>query len=125
MSTEVKTSDLKKPKKFVMKFLNAMVSGGGAITQEMIHAKLVSVMGNVDSKIVSGLEWLVSALAAGSVDQEQLNAFLNGFSGGSAKDLLAAALNKFVPSMSLPNTAKGSTVNTPSVPSSGGTQYII
>ncbi len=106
-----------------MQFLNAMVNGGGAITQQMVHAKLTEALGNVDEKMVSGVEWIVAALAAGSIDQPQLNAYLNGFSGGSAKDLLTGLLSKFGVSSKLSSVVKSDTT-TPAITTSSG-KYLI
>ena len=124
MTTELKPSDIKKPRRFLMKFLNSLVGGGGAALQEAMNASVKTYFPSAPAGIVEGVEWVASSLAAGAIDQDQIAAFFNGIGNGAMKDVFKIlfskfGLSKFVPSgMGLPS-------QTVSAPQTSSRDFII
>lgn len=86
--TEIKTTDIKQPKKLVKKLGKIGLLGLGAIAQEFLSAQ-ISEKTDVNKTVISGGEVILSGIAGGYVKNTYAKSFLGGVMAGASKDFVS------------------------------------
>ncbi len=86
--TEIKTEDIKQPKKLVKKLGKIGLLGLGAIAQEFV-TNAISEKTDMSKTIISGGEVILSGVAGGYVKNTYAKSFLGGVMAGASKDFVS------------------------------------
>lgn len=85
-ATKITAADIKKPSRFLMKFLKGITAGMGGVGQRALDKSIAQFIPN--SALSSFLQWIGLSAANGFVDNKWIESALNGGVALSATDLV-------------------------------------
>ena len=93
--TEIKPSEITKPKKLAKKALGLLEAGLGGILQETIGSVLAGfIPAQIPSELAKGGETLGLMVLGGTIDNKHAKAVIGGAIAGSAKDLAKMIMSR-------------------------------